>query len=52
MVNAYHKQGITKADVAVFVSPEFNIGYVREFIAAARPRMVVMFIHEPSMDMK
>jgi len=52
VVNAYHKEGITTADVAVFVSPEFNMDYVREFIAAATPRMVIMFVHEPSMDIK
>ena len=52
VADAYHKDGITAADVAVFLSPEFNIDYVREFLARAEPRLVVMFIHEPSMDIK
>lgn len=52
LLNAYHKEGIAPADVAIFLSPEFNIDYTREFIAAARPRMVIVFVHEPSMDLK
>ncbi|GBF98521.1 hypothetical protein Rsub_11512 [Raphidocelis subcapitata] len=51
IANAYNKAGITAADVAVFASPEFNVDYAREFIAAARPRMVVVFIHEPAMNL-
>jgi hypothetical protein len=52
VVDAYYKEGITAADVAVFLSPEFNIDYVVEFLARAKPRMAVMFIHEPGMDIK
>jgi hypothetical protein len=50
--NAYSKAGIAPADVVVFASPEFNVNYAREFIAAARPRMVVVFIHEPGMSLE
>lgn len=27
--NAYYKEGINETDVAIFVSPEFSIGYYR-----------------------
>jgi hypothetical protein len=27
--NAYYKEGINQTDVAIFVSPEFSIGYYR-----------------------
>ncbi|WIA44515.1 hypothetical protein OEZ86_007254 [Tetradesmus obliquus] len=49
--NAYYKEGINETDVAIFVSPEFSIGYYREFIRRARPRMLIVFIHEPNMDL-
>lgn len=45
-------QGIAPADVVILLSPEFNVGYAREFLAAAKPRMAVVFIHEPSMPLE
>jgi hypothetical protein len=50
--NAYHKPGVKPCDVAIFVSPEFNIDYTREFIALSRPRMSIMFFHEPRMELR
>lgn len=50
--NAYYKEGITKTDVAIFVSPEFSIDYYREFIRRSTPRMLIIFIHEPNMELR
>ncbi len=50
--DAYYKPGIAKTDVAIFVSPEFSIDYYREFIKRATPRMLIVFIHEPNMELR
>jgi len=50
--NAYYKPSITKTDVAIFVSPEFSIDYYRDFIRRATPRMLIIFIHEPDMELR
>lgn len=44
--------GITRTDVAVFVSPEFSIDYYRDFIRRSTPRLVVVLIHEPDMELR
>jgi hypothetical protein len=50
--DAHHKQGIRRADVAIFISPEFSVDYYRSFIAAARPRFVIIYVHEPTSSVK
>lgn len=50
-VRALPQPGISRADVALFVSPEFSIDYYREFIRRATPRLVVVMIHEPDMEL-
>ena len=37
-------------DVLIFVSPEYRIDYVREFIERSRPKAVVAFIHNGDAD--
>jgi hypothetical protein len=51
LLRAYDRRGISKADVVIFVSPESNIGYYKDFIRAATPRLVVLLIHEPMMPL-
>jgi hypothetical protein len=50
--DAYYKEGIAPCDVAIFLSPEFSIDYYRNFINTAKPRMVIIFLHEPSMKLE
>ena len=50
--DAYYKEGIAPCDVAIFLSPEFSISYYRNFLKIAQPRMVIIFIHEPSMQFR
>lgn len=36
---------VPQFDVLIFISPEYRVPYVREFIDRARPKLVVMMVH-------
>jgi hypothetical protein len=50
--DAHHKEGIRLVDVAIFISPEYSVDYYRSFIAASKPRFVIIFVHEPTSSVK
>lgn len=37
--------GIPQFEVVIFLSPEYRVDYVREFIRQARPKVVIMMVH-------